>query len=300
MSTPAKRSNLLVTSTVTALVLAVVSADLVVPLGVAVWVFYALPLGVSAFSRESTLPVIVAAIATAGTLLSLVFDPFDTAAVVEPWIGLLNRSLYVVTLWPFAFMIRRLIGVRESAEREAWLRSSQATLLESLQGDLSVVEVAQRVVEGAARAVGALVGALYLDRQNGELERVAAHAIDAEGTPSSFRYGEGLVGAVAAGGPVRRIEDVPPGFLRIQAGIGASQPASVTIAPLRTEGRTVAVLALGAMSDLAPESGELLQRVAEPVAIALASAQVQARVRELLEESRRQAEELQRQQAELE
>jgi signal transduction histidine kinase/DNA-binding response OmpR family regulator len=300
MSTPAKRSALFVHFAVSALVLAVMIADFVTPLGVAVWVFYALPLGLSAFSRESTLPLIVAAIATAGTVLSVVFDPFDTATVVEPWVGFANRSMYVVTLWPFAFMVRRLIVVREAAEREAWLRSAQATLLESLQGDLAVVEVAKRVLDGAARAVGALVGALYLDRQNGELERVAAHAIDSEGTPSSFRYGEGLVGAVAAGGPIRRIENVPEGFLRIQAGIGASQPAGVTIAPLRTEGRTVAVLALGATTGLASESGELLERLAEPVAIALASAQVQARVRELLEESRRQADELQSQQAELE
>ncbi|HEX6272587.1 MAG TPA: response regulator [Polyangiaceae bacterium] len=295
-----KSSSPLLRGAVTALVVAVLVADLIAPLGIAVWVFYALPLGLALFSREPALPLIVAAIATAGTLLSMVYDPFETEAVVESWVGFTNRSMYVATLWPFAFMVRRLIVVREETDREAWLRTTQAKVLESLQGAPDVVELAKSFLEASVRALGAEVGAVYLERQGGHLERVATHALDASGTPAKFARGEGLVGEVAAGGPIRRLEQVPEGFLRVQAGIGASAPASVAIAPLRGESRTVAVLALGAMKELPGETTELLQRVSEPVAVALASAQVEARVRELLQESQRQAEELTSQQAELE
>jgi signal transduction histidine kinase/DNA-binding response OmpR family regulator len=300
MNPPSQSSSALLRVAVAALVVTVLAADFLVPLGIAVWVFYALPLGLSLFSREPALPLIVAAIATAGTVLSLFFDPFDTSPVVEEWVGLTNRSMYVATLWPFAFMVRRLIVVRATTEREAWLRSTQATVLESLQGGPEVNELAKRVIDSTVRAVGAEVGALYLERPSGELERVAAHALDGEGTPARFGRGEGLIGEVAAGGPIRRLERVPEGFLRLQAGIGAGAPASVTVAPLRGENRTVAVLALGALRGLPAEADELLERLSEPIAGALSVAQVQARVRELLDESQRQGEELRSQQAELE
>ncbi len=282
------------------LIAAVIVAEFLAPLGIAVWVFYALPLVLCLFTRLPMLPIVVAAFGTVATIVLSFYDPFGGQPVVEPWIGLTNRGMYVVTLWPIAFMVRQLMLARLAREREAWLRRSQAALLESLQGDRPVQEVAQLALAGSANAISAQVGALYAADSSGELRRVGAHALDADETPASFRWGEGLIGRVANDGRLTVLPAVPHGFFRIQAGVGAGPPNSATIAPLRFEGRSVGVLAFGSIGAISDLGREFLDRISEPVGIALVSAQSRARLRELLEESQRQSEELQSQQAELE
>ena len=278
----------------------VMVADLITPLGLAVWVFYAVPLGMCLFMRNPLLPLYVTAIATVTTALSYVVDPLSSESLVEGWLGLTNRSMYIVTLWPVAVMVRKLMIARESSEREAWLRRTQGALLESLQGEHSVSEVVKRTLDGAVRAINAQVGAVFLVQPGGALEFAAGHALDDDDTKLVFRAGEGLIGAAAQSGRLTVVPDVPDGFLRVHAGIGKGAPRSVTIAPLRSESKTFAVLALGTMRAANETDLALLERISDPAAVAIRSAEYQRRLRELLDESQRQAQELQSQQAELE
>jgi signal transduction histidine kinase/DNA-binding response OmpR family regulator len=280
------------------LIAAVAIADLAVPLGIAVWVFYLVPLGVCLSSRTPVLPFQVATAATVCTI-ALTLKPFGSDAVVEPWIAYSNRAMYVATLWPVAFMVRQLIRARIESEKEEWLRGSQANLLVALQGELSVAEVAGRGLRGIIEGLGAQVGALYLSSAAG-LDRVATHALEADGIPIAFKPGEGLVGQAAEGGRTLVVEDVPEGFLRVQAGVGAGAPRHVGVTPLRNEGQTVAVVAFGSMNRIDATHHELLDRLSEPAARAITSAEHKARLRELLLETRRQADELSSQHTELE
>jgi signal transduction histidine kinase/DNA-binding response OmpR family regulator len=281
-----------------ALLLGVIIADLMSPLGVAAWVFYMVPLGVCLFSRSPLLPLQVAMVVTALIAL-LVLQPFGNVPLVERWLALGNRSMYVVMLWPVAYMIQRLILSRQAAEGKEWLEGTQAALIGSLQGELSVNEVSSRVLGGLVDALGAPVGALYL-RSGSELERVAAHGLEVDGSPARFRAGEGLVGQAALRAGTQVLSDVPAGFLRVQAGIGASEPRHVALTCLRAENQTVAVAALGALRAISGADLELIEHAGEPMAMAIASARYKERLRELLEESQRQTEELSSQQAQLE
>jgi CheY-like chemotaxis protein len=278
--------------------LSVVVADALSPLGVAVWVFYMVPLGASLFSRSPVLPLQVALLTTACVAL-LVVKPFGGAALVERWLALGNRSMYVAMLWPVAFMISRLITARQLSEREEWLKGTSASLLAALQGELSVQEVATRTLGGLVGALGAPVGALYL-KNGAALERVAAHGLDVTGTPAGFKAGEGLVGQAWLQPGTLVLSDVPQGFLRVQAGIGVADPRHVMISSLRSENDAVAVATFGAFAAFGSLDQELMQRLGEPMAVAIVSARHKERLRELLEESQRQAEELSSQQAELE
>ncbi len=281
-----------------AAMVAVILADLLTPLGFAVWILYLVPLAACVFARTPILPLYVAAISTVATAF-FGANPFGGATVVAPWVTVMNRTLYAATLWPVAFMIRQILRSRQVTEDEQWLRRTQALLLEALQGELPIAEVGSRLLSGLASAVGAQVGALYVLDGN-VFERSASFALDTEGTPSSFRSGEGLVGEAATSGQLRIVHDLPDGFLRVQTGIGAGAPRHVVVSPLRTDRRIVAVVTIGTMTRIEEMEEELFRRVSEPLALALASAQYKARLRELLEESQRQAEELEAQQAELE
>jgi CheY-like chemotaxis protein/signal transduction histidine kinase len=281
-----------------ALLVAVIVADLLSPLGLAVWVFYMVPLGVCLFASSPLLPLQVAVIITACVAL-LVVKPFGGEALVARWLALGNRTMYVVMLWPVAFMIQRLITARGVAHKEEWLKGTQASLVSSLQGELAVEEVARRALGGLIDALELPVGALYL-RSGAELERVAAHGLDLESAPAKFRAGEGLVGQASLRAGTVIIRDVPEGFFRVQAGIGASAPRHLALSSLRADNQTIAVCALGSLGAISTLDEALLERLGEPLAMALVSARHKQRLRDLLEESQRQAEELSSQQAELE
>jgi len=283
---------------VATLAFSVFLADLFTPLGIAVWIFYLLPLALTLYSRTPMLPLYVAVFCTAAVAMKLL-SPFDTASVVDAWVGHTNRTLYMLALWPIAFMVRQLIVVRIDVEQEEWIRRTHAALLHSLLGDLPVEEVATRTLRSLVDAVAAQTGAIYMGGLAGA-ERIAAHALESEGTPASFGRGEGLVGQALEDGRMSVLREVPEGFLRVDAGIGRSPPAHVAIVPLANEGKPVAVLTLGSLRPWGDVADQLLQRIAGPVGVTLVSARYKARLRELLEESQRLAEELQGQQAVLE
>jgi CheY-like chemotaxis protein/signal transduction histidine kinase len=294
---PSEQSSPVLLFAVAALVLLVAVADLLSPLGLAVWVFYMLPLCACLFGRSPQLPLQVALLITACVGL-LTIKPFASEALVQRWLALGNRSMYVSTLWPVAFMIRQLVSARRAADREQWLRGTQGNLLGSLQGELSHRDMAGLVLRGLSRALEAPVGAVYA-RSHGKLERIAELAPAGE-AKVALDPGQGLIGEAFASGRCSILNDVPEGFLRVQAGVGEGDPRHVVVAPLRADGAVVAVVALGCFSDPDVLGRDLLDRISEPVAMALISAEHKARLRELFEEGQRQGEELQSQQAELE
>jgi CheY-like chemotaxis protein len=281
-----------------ALMIGVSMADLLTPLGLAVWVFYMLPLGACLFSRSPLLPLQVGVVITALIAL-LVIKPFSPDPLVARWIAFGNRAMYVSMLWPVAYMIRQLILARRAAEQEEWLKGTQANLLTALQGELEVTEMVSRALSGLVEVFAAPVAALYV-RNGAGFERAAAHALDTQLAPLSFRVGEGLIGQAAVSTGTVVVQNLPAGFFHIEAGIGGAEPRQLAVSPFGTEGQTEAVLALGSMQELHAMERELLDRLSDPLAKALISGQHKQRLRELLEESQRQTEELQNQQAELE
>jgi CheY-like chemotaxis protein len=283
---------------IAALSIAVIIADLSIPLGLAAWVFYMLPLGACLYSQSPLLPLKVALLIT-GAVVLLVAKPLAGQAVAERWVALVNRGMYVTMLWPVAVMIQRLIATRVANQREEWIRGTQASLLASLQGDLSPADAASRLLGGLIEALGVPVGALYL-RSGARFDRVAMHGLLQDGVPASFGSGDGLVGQASRRPGTHVFDEVPPGFMRVEAGVGVADPRVVALSSLHANGQPVAVAAFGSLRTLSSLDSDLLERIAEPIAMALASAQHREQLRELLEESQRQAQELSSQQAELE
>jgi hypothetical protein len=71
------------------------------PLGLAVCVFYMVPLGACLFSRSPLLPLQLAVLTTAFITLITV-KPFTPEPLVERWLAFGNRALYVTMFWVVA------------------------------------------------------------------------------------------------------------------------------------------------------------------------------------------------------
>ncbi len=193
-----------------------------------------------------------------------------------------------------------IVASRDFRKRQidAWLRNGQLGLSERLQGDQTLGQLGQNVLGFLAPFLDAQVGAVYMS-EGGHYRRFAGYALPASVELDSIRPGDGLIGQAAKDRRAIHVREVPPGYLPVASGVGQGTPTELLIAPAGIDGAVHAVMEFGFFGPADPVKGELLQRVAELVAVAVRTSKDRQRLEELLQETQQQAEELQAGQEEL-
>jgi len=190
-------------------------------------------------------------------------------------------------------------------QTQAWLRSGQNELSSRLQGaqegTQELERLSEKIVSFVARYLNAQVGAMYFAEAEGRLRLVGAYAIPARTTdgPDMDRPVGGLTRQAIQEKSVLRVSDVPQDYFPVTSGLGGSRPRHLVIAPTSADGVANAVLELGFFRAVLPHDLELLRLIAEPIGVALRTAQYRKERALLLKETQRLAEELQAQQEEL-
>ena len=188
----------------------------------------------------------------------------------------------------------------EALEQQAWYRTGQTQLSDSIIGELALPALGQGVLNFLSRYIDAAVGALYVV-QDGKLQRVAEYAYDPEHLQSArtLEVGSGLVGQAALERRVMAIEDLPADYLKVTSALGGTQPRSVLIVPVEDSGLLNGVIELGFLRPLREQDSELLRRIAPSIGSAIEAARYRQRLQKVLAETQQLNEELQVQQEEL-
>ena len=270
-------------------------ADLFTPLGQAVWILYVVPVALTLLGRDARAPLFGGVMSTLLMVLTFFTDPPG----VDPFVALINRVFGVVTIWAMAVLARNLIDSRNRLAAETWLRTTEAEVLQQMQGDLSLAVLAPRALHAVATAVDATVAALYAT-QEGDLHLVAAQGLrPGTDVPTVFALGEGLVGEAARSRQAAVLSDVPPSLLPIRSALTSGAPRHVVVAPLIVNDISQGVIELGLLNLPDRRATDLLERVGYGIGLAIRTALLRDRLRALLEQTQRQAEELQVQQDKL-
>jgi CheY-like chemotaxis protein/CHASE3 domain sensor protein len=223
----------------------------------------------------------------------------------QHWQTAVDRSHYAT--WASAALLLSLIlysayrASREHLAREGqlWLSAGEAALAGALQGDQRLDLLGQSVLSFLADHMGAKVGAVYTVEPDGSLQRVAAYALEPAEQPQTLKPGDGLLGQAAKDKRMLHVTEVPEGYLRISSGLGSTTPRELLIAPAALYGRVQAVIEVGFLKPVGERQRELIAEASEQLAIAVRASRDRTRLEELLQETQRQAEELQAQQEEL-
>ncbi|CAN5160233.1 response regulator [soil metagenome] len=181
-----------------------------------------------------------------------------------------------------------LQSVRRGFEAQSWARARQAELSQSLFGELSVREICVRATRQIADATGAFASAFYLI-EGDELALYAGRALEVN-APDRISRSDGVLGASLEKGAMLQVRDVPKGYDRV---------SSILVLPAFSDGAPRGVLELGFLGSPTARALDLLPLVGETIAASLQSAQHKVRLRALLHETERRANELQHQQEEL-
>jgi signal transduction histidine kinase/DNA-binding response OmpR family regulator len=287
-----RRAHPLLLVAMALLVAAVFASELFVPLGIAVWVFYLAPLGLCLYTWRPSLPLFVALAATALMIVALAIPrPEDLA----PRISAVNRTIGVLTIWFTAVVVRQFVILRTEVDRQDWVKRAQMAVAEAIRGEPVQGEIGRNVLGLFAGLLEAQVGAFYA-RESDALERVAtwAHAAT-PATGQRLLPGEGLLGQAVLERRVIAVRDVPPSYLRVGSALGEAPPREILVVPTTAGGDVNGAYELGFLTPTDASTRELLELTAEPIGIALKTAAGKAQLVALLEKTRHQAEELQRQ-----
>lgn len=237
------------------------------------------------------------AIASAASYDSARFSLVALVLLASAVLGVVSRRQLSAIAETYTVAMAKELAAKRVVEDETWVRTGEAVVATSFQGDRSLAELAERGLSMLAQHVGADVGAFFTAEAGG-LTRCASFGLAEAGT-TTFAKGEGLVGRAALRDEVLHVTDVPGGYFKLRSGTGETDAVELLLAPAFTDGMGFAVVELGFLRKVDARTIELLDRAGDAIAVAVRSAEYKARLRDLLEQSQRQAEELQAQQEEL-
>jgi CheY-like chemotaxis protein/signal transduction histidine kinase/CHASE3 domain sensor protein len=224
----------------------------------------------------------------------------------QAWVEAATTSAYYS--WGGSVLLLGLIlasaalTVREyrAKARQSWVAAGLSGLGQQLQGDRRLEDLGQKAMDYLASYLRAQVGAGYVvDCTDGGLRLFGGYALPRERLQQRLLPGEGLAGQAVASRKLLHISDVPDQHLQISSGTGQSAPVQLMLAPAMENGEVFAVIELGFLRAVGEAERSLLERASEMLAVAIRSGLDRSRLETLLEETRRQSEELQAQQEEL-
>lgn len=272
-------------------------ADTVLPLGAATWAGYLLPTVIGYVARRPIVPLVVAALATLLNFAGYTLAPPG----VDPQVVLINRILGTAIIWILAGIGFAFIRNRLAIQREEWLQSGQVGLARAVAGEMPLDELGTAALRFLADYTGAQAGAIFVrDPSGAGFRRRGTYAVPGDAPlPEWVKPGEGLLGQAIADRRQFVLDQVPDGYLYYGSGLGQAQPRALLIGVTEADGEINSVVELGFGRAIDPLAEALLERVSGQLGVSIRSGKYRARLRELLQETQKQAEELQVQSEEL-
>lgn len=211
--------------------------------------------------------------------------------------------ILIVLIAVYAIIITNLRALKraeEETENKNWLLTGSSGLNDEIQGEKQIQNLAQDVINQICNYTGARIGAIYLLNED-VLEFTAGYAFDLNSTYATqpIKPGQGLTGQALLENKLLTYKQIPADYAKINSATGSTAVKAVIAAPFTYNGKVKGIIELGTDTDFTTRHTELLKLITENIGIAVNSAQSRTRLKELLEETQAQSEELQSQQEEL-
>ncbi len=202
-------------------------------------------------------------------------------------------------------MRNRLKSASETESQRAWIAEGLAQLnqiMRSSNDDFNVL--LEKIMDMIVRYINVQQGAIFLlhndDLNDLHIQLGAYYALNNK-TLNCKRYElkEGLIGEAIATNRIISLDNVNDPYFNIESGLGSSKECSLMIIPLATSGKVVGAIEVASVTAFTAAQKELLVKMGEPIAANLFSVRANLITSQLLEESRKQADELVYQETEL-
>lgn len=176
-----------------------------------------------------------------------------------------------------------------------WVKSGVGEVSAKIQQCSDLRTFADTLLKDLAPRLNAGVGVFFaFDEAREDLTLAGSYGFrERRHMTSAYRLGEGLVGQCALERKPILLSPVPDDYIRIHSGTGEAPPRCVLVMPILSKGRLLGVLELASFEPFDAMRQRLVDEAADVVGLSLDNLLRALRTSELLEQSQRQAQELQ-------
>ncbi|NOZ68855.1 MAG: response regulator [Deferribacteres bacterium] len=197
-------------------------------------------------------------------------------------------------------MIHTLREITAENEKENWLKTGQAELNDRMRGEQDISTLCRNIISYLVPYLEVQVGAIYTVGDDNLLTLTSGYAYTGQQDFNRrYKFGEGLIGQAVLEKKRILLTDVPEDYIKIRSGMGEVTPRNIMIVPLLHDEEVQGVIELASFHRITDVRVEFIEQAAGDIAVSLHSARSRARMKALLRETQRQAEELKIREADL-
>ncbi|MFO8067513.1 MAG: GAF domain-containing protein [Bacteroidales bacterium] len=190
-------------------------------------------------------------------------------------------------------------------EDRNWTAQGLAEFSDILRMDYNnISELAFKIIQKLIKFLDINQGGLFIvnddDPNDIYLELIACYAYDRQKfVTMKIKPGESLVGACYLERKTSYLKSIPETYTSITSGLGDAGPTSLLLSPLAVNDEIYGVIELASFSEFSKLKIEFVEKIAESIASALSNAKTNEKTKQLLEQSRDQAEQMRVQEEEM-
>jgi len=189
-------------------------------------------------------------------------------------------------------------------EKRNWATQGLAKFGDILRQNSDDIEyVSYNIIKNLVYYLKANQGGLFIineEKQPPLLDLTAAFAFDRRKyLQKSIRLKEGLVGTCAVERETIYMTQIPDNYIEITSGMGGANPKCLLLVPLNLEDKILGVIEIASFNFFEKHEIEFVEQLAENIATTISATKINAKTAQLLEQSRKQAEELATQEQEM-
>ena len=185
-------------------------------------------------------------------------------------------------------------------KNQSWITNGRAELNEEMRGEEDIATLSSKAITYICKYLNSQIGALYIKTDNDTYKMLGSYAYNAhENSSSEIKLGEGIVGQSALEKQMNLITNIPKDYIKIASGIGEAAPKNILVVPCMYQNEVECIIELGSFDEITEVQLKFIEQISETIAISINLTKAQVRMKELLDKTLVQAEELQVQQEEL-
>jgi len=156
-------------------------------------------------------------------------------------------------------------------------------------------ELGYNIIKGLIEYLNANQGGIFIvndeDANNLFLELMATYAYGRRKfKEQEVKFGSGLVGTCAVEGQTIFMTNIPDGYIEIESYLGAANPKSLLLVPLKLDSKIFGVIEIASFSEFKDYEIKFVEDLAETIASTISTAKINTKTAELLEKSKLQSE----------
>jgi len=168
-------------------------------------------------------------------------------------------------------------------EKEDWIKSNLAAILETLPGHTDLNHFANELLNSLMPKINGLVGAFYIKdvsaknitdgaSDSGTLSLSGSYAHpDGKNNSKKIYPGKGLAGQCALEQKTRYISEIPDDYMPISSSLGETKSKHIVLAPVSYEGEVLGLIEIASLEKFSTINRNLIDQVLKNIGIILKS-----------------------------